>query len=198
MKAHQVLRRNPDQLAPQWTRYGGSSWVCVGLKWLVIPHTCFWGQQTRKSHITSVLLSPTVCFSLQGNESIVAKTTVMVPSDGGPIEAISTIQTVPYGLSSRRKSGGYCVSVCPSPEATTLSQNVTLTSLQDPAAACAFQRPCFEAKVAQRVIPFGQRSSCSLLQVLCSLGAASRAWAASRWSPKRRLMALAPRRTTGE
>ncbi|KAK2516437.1 Racgap1, partial [Columba guinea] len=42
----------------------------------------------------------------QGNESIVAKTTVMVPSDGGPIEAISTIQTVPYGLNSRRKSGG--------------------------------------------------------------------------------------------
>uniref|UniRef100_A0A8B9QYK4 Rac GTPase-activating protein 1 n=1 Tax=Anas platyrhynchos TaxID=8839 RepID=A0A8B9QYK4_ANAPL len=34
----------------------------------------------------------------QGNESIVAKTTVMVPSDGGPIEAISTIQTVPYSL----------------------------------------------------------------------------------------------------
>ncbi|KFV13390.1 Rac GTPase-activating protein 1 [Pterocles gutturalis] len=33
----------------------------------------------------------------QGNESIVAKTTLMVPNDGGPIEAISTIQTVPYG-----------------------------------------------------------------------------------------------------
>uniref|UniRef100_A0A803YHL0 Rac GTPase-activating protein 1 n=1 Tax=Meleagris gallopavo TaxID=9103 RepID=A0A803YHL0_MELGA len=41
----------------------------------------------------------------QGNESIVAKTTLMVPSDGGPIEAISTIQTVPYGLRSQRKSG---------------------------------------------------------------------------------------------
>ncbi|KFW03880.1 PREDICTED: rac GTPase-activating protein 1 [Eurypyga helias] len=41
----------------------------------------------------------------QGNESIVAKTTVMVPNDGGPIEAISTIQTVPYGLRSQRKSG---------------------------------------------------------------------------------------------
>ncbi|KAM6233459.1 rac GTPase-activating protein 1 [Porphyrio hochstetteri] len=41
----------------------------------------------------------------QGNESIVAKTTVMVPSDGGPIEAISTIQTVPFSLRSRRKSG---------------------------------------------------------------------------------------------
>ncbi|KAM6394903.1 rac GTPase-activating protein 1 [Rhynochetos jubatus] len=41
----------------------------------------------------------------QGNESIVAKTTLMVPNDGGPIEAISTIQTVPYGLRSQRKSG---------------------------------------------------------------------------------------------
>ncbi|NWI95590.1 RGAP1 protein, partial [Pitta sordida] len=41
----------------------------------------------------------------QGNESIVAKTTVMVPNDGGPIEAISTIQTVPLPRRSRRKSG---------------------------------------------------------------------------------------------
>ncbi|POI27801.1 hypothetical protein CIB84_008449, partial [Bambusicola thoracicus] len=41
----------------------------------------------------------------QGNESIVAKTTLMVPSDGGPIEAISTIQTVPYSLRSQKKSG---------------------------------------------------------------------------------------------
>ncbi|KFO72685.1 rac GTPase-activating protein 1 [Cuculus canorus] len=41
----------------------------------------------------------------QGNESIVAKTTLMVPNDGGPIEAISTIQTVPYSLRSQRKSG---------------------------------------------------------------------------------------------
>ncbi|NWR64573.1 RGAP1 protein, partial [Bucorvus abyssinicus] len=41
----------------------------------------------------------------QGNESIVAKTTLLVPNDGGPIEAVSTIQTVPYGLRSRRKSG---------------------------------------------------------------------------------------------
>ncbi|XP_068068603.1 rac GTPase-activating protein 1 isoform X2 [Anomalospiza imberbis] len=41
----------------------------------------------------------------QANESIVAKTTVMVPNDGGPIEAISTIQTVPYPRRSRRKSG---------------------------------------------------------------------------------------------
>ncbi|NXN91130.1 RGAP1 protein, partial [Rhinopomastus cyanomelas] len=40
----------------------------------------------------------------QGNESIVAKTTLMVPSDGGPIEAVSTIQTVPYAR-SLRKSG---------------------------------------------------------------------------------------------
>ncbi|XP_067170118.1 rac GTPase-activating protein 1 [Apteryx mantelli] len=40
----------------------------------------------------------------QGNESIVAKTTLTVPSDGGPIEAISTIQTVPYSLRSQRKT----------------------------------------------------------------------------------------------
>ncbi|XP_043820922.1 rac GTPase-activating protein 1 isoform X2 [Dromiciops gliroides] len=41
----------------------------------------------------------------QGNESIVAKTTVTVPNDGGPIEAISTIETVPYWTRSRRKTG---------------------------------------------------------------------------------------------
>ncbi|NWZ69475.1 RGAP1 protein, partial [Acrocephalus arundinaceus] len=41
----------------------------------------------------------------QANESIVAKTTVTVPNDGGPIEAISTIQTVPYPRRSRRKRG---------------------------------------------------------------------------------------------
>ncbi|NXK41745.1 RGAP1 protein, partial [Piprites chloris] len=41
----------------------------------------------------------------QANESIVAKTTLMVPNDGGPIEAISTIQTMPFPRRSRRKSG---------------------------------------------------------------------------------------------
>nr|XP_020143324.1 rac GTPase-activating protein 1 [Microcebus murinus] len=41
----------------------------------------------------------------QGNESIVAKTTVTVPNDGGPIEAVSTIETVPYWTRSRRKTG---------------------------------------------------------------------------------------------
>ncbi|KAI5930177.1 Rac GTPase-activating protein 1 [Manis javanica] len=41
----------------------------------------------------------------QGNESIVAKTTVTVPNDGGPIEAMSTIETVPYWTRSQRKTG---------------------------------------------------------------------------------------------
>ncbi|XP_069896957.1 rac GTPase-activating protein 1 isoform X2 [Dipodomys merriami] len=41
----------------------------------------------------------------RGNESIVAKTTVTVPNDGGPIEAVSTIETVPYWTRSRRKTG---------------------------------------------------------------------------------------------
>ncbi|XP_048347663.1 rac GTPase-activating protein 1 [Sphaerodactylus townsendi] len=40
----------------------------------------------------------------QGNESIVAKTTLTVPNDGGPIEAISTIETIPSYAGSRRKA----------------------------------------------------------------------------------------------
>ncbi|KAM4702187.1 rac GTPase-activating protein 1 [Discoglossus pictus] len=38
----------------------------------------------------------------QANESIVAKTTLTVPSDGGPIEAVSTIEAVPYYTRSHR------------------------------------------------------------------------------------------------
>ncbi|XP_075448016.1 rac GTPase-activating protein 1 isoform X2 [Ascaphus truei] len=38
----------------------------------------------------------------QANESIVAKTTVTVPSNGGPIEAVATIETGPYWTRSRR------------------------------------------------------------------------------------------------
>ncbi|KAG7472022.1 hypothetical protein MATL_G00104050 [Megalops atlanticus] len=42
--------------------------------------------------------------SEKGNESIVAKTTLTVPADGGPIEAVSTIETIPYWTRSRRKT----------------------------------------------------------------------------------------------
>ncbi|KAM9860118.1 rac GTPase-activating protein 1-like [Aulostomus maculatus] len=38
------------------------------------------------------------------NESIVAKTTITVPVNGGAVEAISTIETVPYWTRSRKKS----------------------------------------------------------------------------------------------
>ncbi|KAG3270618.1 RACGAP1-containing [Ictidomys tridecemlineatus] len=41
----------------------------------------------------------------QGNESIVAKTTVTDPNDDGPIEAVSTIETVPHLTRSQRKTG---------------------------------------------------------------------------------------------
>lgn len=34
-----------------------------------------------------------------------AKTTVSVPVDGGPVEAVATIETVPYWTRSRRKTG---------------------------------------------------------------------------------------------
>lgn len=79
------------------------------------------------SRVLSALLS-LVCLSFQANESIVAKTTVTVPNDGGPIEAISTIQTVPYPRRSRRKSGGCDIPI--------LSQNVC-SSFQDLRAASA-------------------------------------------------------------
>uniref|UniRef100_A0AAX7T168 Rac GTPase-activating protein 1 n=1 Tax=Astatotilapia calliptera TaxID=8154 RepID=A0AAX7T168_ASTCA len=42
---------------------------------------------------------------LQGNEAIVTKTTVTVPANGGSVEAVSTIETVPYWTRSRRKTG---------------------------------------------------------------------------------------------
>uniref|UniRef100_A0A673CSZ3 Rac GTPase-activating protein 1 n=1 Tax=Sphaeramia orbicularis TaxID=375764 RepID=A0A673CSZ3_9TELE len=43
--------------------------------------------------------------SEKGNETLVTKTTVTVPTNGGPVEAISTIETVPYWTRSRRKTG---------------------------------------------------------------------------------------------
>lgn len=48
---------------------------------------------------------PSLQLLFQGNESIVAKTTVTVPNDGGPIEATSTIETVPCWTRSRGKTG---------------------------------------------------------------------------------------------
>ncbi|XP_051947611.1 rac GTPase-activating protein 1-like isoform X2 [Xyrauchen texanus] len=43
--------------------------------------------------------------SEKGNESLVAKTTVTVPTNGGPIEAVTTVEAVPYWTRSRRKTG---------------------------------------------------------------------------------------------
>uniref|UniRef100_A0A667XWH3 Rac GTPase-activating protein 1 n=1 Tax=Myripristis murdjan TaxID=586833 RepID=A0A667XWH3_9TELE len=43
-----------------------------------------------------------ILFSM--NESVVAKTTITVPVNGGPVEAVSTIETVPYWTRSKRKT----------------------------------------------------------------------------------------------
>uniref|UniRef100_A0A3B4XSJ6 Rac GTPase-activating protein 1 n=1 Tax=Seriola lalandi dorsalis TaxID=1841481 RepID=A0A3B4XSJ6_SERLL len=43
--------------------------------------------------------------SERGNETLVTKTTVTVPANGGPVEAVSTIETVPYWTRSRRRTG---------------------------------------------------------------------------------------------
>ncbi|XP_069762756.1 rac GTPase-activating protein 1 isoform X3 [Narcine bancroftii] len=40
----------------------------------------------------------------KANDSIVAKTTLTLPNNGGPIEAVSTIETVPYWTRSRRRT----------------------------------------------------------------------------------------------
>ncbi|TNN57215.1 Rac GTPase-activating protein 1 [Liparis tanakae] len=40
----------------------------------------------------------------RGNETLVTKTTVTVPVNGGPVEAVSTIESVPYWTRSRRKT----------------------------------------------------------------------------------------------
>ncbi|KAM6924813.1 rac GTPase-activating protein 1 [Xenentodon cancila] len=42
--------------------------------------------------------------SERGNEALVSKTTVTVPANGGPVEAVSTIETFPYWTRSRRKT----------------------------------------------------------------------------------------------
>lgn len=47
---------------------------------------------------------PTFKSYVQINESIVAKTTITLPVNGGALEAVSTIETVPYWTRSR-KSG---------------------------------------------------------------------------------------------
>ncbi|XP_037108338.1 rac GTPase-activating protein 1-like [Syngnathus acus] len=40
------------------------------------------------------------------NDSIVAKTTITVPVNGGAVEAVSTIETIPYATRGRKKSAG--------------------------------------------------------------------------------------------
>lgn len=40
------------------------------------------------------------------------KTTVTVPINGGPVEAVSTIETVPYWTRSRRKTGMFLFFYC--------------------------------------------------------------------------------------
>ncbi|XP_054465194.1 rac GTPase-activating protein 1 [Anoplopoma fimbria] len=42
--------------------------------------------------------------SERGSETLVTKTTVTVPGNGGPVEAVSTIESVPYWTRSRRKT----------------------------------------------------------------------------------------------
>lgn len=76
-----------------------------GLKVLAETQEFFSCSQTLFSGGEVRFILPSLLPLFQGNESIVAKTTVTVPNDGGPIEAVSTIETVPYWTRSRRKTG---------------------------------------------------------------------------------------------
>uniref|UniRef100_A0A8C5H0J2 Rac GTPase-activating protein 1 n=1 Tax=Gouania willdenowi TaxID=441366 RepID=A0A8C5H0J2_GOUWI len=60
----------------------------------------------------SLVSSPLVCLKQSctliislTNESLVTTTTVTVPANGGPVEAVSTIESIPYWTRSRRKTG---------------------------------------------------------------------------------------------
>lgn len=53
----------------------------------------------------NILVTVLSFYLRQGNETLVTKTTVKVPVNGGPVEAVSTIETVPYWTRSRRKTG---------------------------------------------------------------------------------------------
>uniref|UniRef100_A0A8C4ZZG4 Rac GTPase activating protein 1 n=1 Tax=Gadus morhua TaxID=8049 RepID=A0A8C4ZZG4_GADMO len=64
----------------------------------------------RQKRVNAVLLRPgptVVLLQLQENESLVAKTTLTVLAGGGPVEAVSTIETVPtpYWTRSKRITG---------------------------------------------------------------------------------------------
>uniref|UniRef100_A0A8C4DJF9 Rac GTPase-activating protein 1 n=1 Tax=Dicentrarchus labrax TaxID=13489 RepID=A0A8C4DJF9_DICLA len=51
---------------------------------------------------------------IQLNESIVTKTTITVPVNGGAVEAVSTIETVPYWTRSRKSGENFTASEAPS------------------------------------------------------------------------------------
>lgn len=62
-------------------------------------------RKTSEGHLQAVKKPrSTGCPSDRVNESIVAKTTITVPVNGGAVEAVSTIETVPYWTRSRKKS----------------------------------------------------------------------------------------------
>ncbi|GAA6107049.1 rac GTPase-activating protein 1 [Tachysurus ichikawai] len=66
-------------------------------------------RRSSRNHTDGPLAAPkrsrsTGRTSEKGNESLVAKTTVTVPNNGGPIEAVTTLEAVPYWTRSRRKT----------------------------------------------------------------------------------------------
>uniref|UniRef100_A0A7N6BBR6 Rac GTPase-activating protein 1 n=1 Tax=Anabas testudineus TaxID=64144 RepID=A0A7N6BBR6_ANATE len=68
-------------------------------------------RQKRVSHASTQIVFS--CINDFVNESVVAKTTITVPVNGGAVEAVSTIETVPYWTRSRKKTPSTPVSDFP-------------------------------------------------------------------------------------
>ncbi|KAL2090992.1 hypothetical protein ACEWY4_013255 [Coilia grayii] len=107
------------------------------------------------------------------NDSIVAKTTVTVPADGGPIQAVSTIQAVPYRSHGNRKAAQWdtetdtqseCVSDAPSAPPSVVSIPST------PKASKPLKAHSFASKTVikpETCMPCGKRIKFGKLSLKC-------------------------------
>ncbi|XP_061689700.1 rac GTPase-activating protein 1-like [Syngnathoides biaculeatus] len=73
----------------------------------------------------------TGCPSDRINDSIVAKTTITLPVPGGTVEAVSTIETIPYGTRSRKKSAAKAWGESPSSELSEINSEAPNTKVSD-------------------------------------------------------------------
>uniref|UniRef100_A0A8C5E889 Rac GTPase-activating protein 1 n=1 Tax=Gouania willdenowi TaxID=441366 RepID=A0A8C5E889_GOUWI len=107
---------------------------------------------------------------LQINESIVAKTTVTVPVNGGAVEAVSTIEAVPYWTRSKRKSGEDFSHWCNVSEVPSMPVHYFPAQLQTPKANGGGKKHNFIPKTvikSEFCVPCGRRTKFGKLHLRC-------------------------------